>query len=182
MIGKLLLKLVVKASLPLIALAGIFSYGLYLKGGDPLSMWSNVASRAVGSIRENGANTVQSMQALKSEALSGSSSTSVTTAYTWVDSTGTTHFGSSPPAGVAAKVIHIRPNSPMTSPTGLTPTADTAPKADTPPKSAAVPKQAVQNTEQTQKLPGMAGVKLPVNIQPQDLGLTREQLLDMLGQ
>jgi len=54
---KLVLKLLFKACLPLVAVAGILSYGLYLKGGDPMKMWSSVASRitstATGHTSEN---------------------------------------------------------------------------------------------------------------------------------
>ena len=181
MLVKLLLKIVFKASLPIVAVAGVLSYGLYLKGGDPMSMWSTIASRTVGSIRDSGANTVQSVKAL---APAGSSSKTSTTVYTWVDASGTTHFGSTPPIGVAAKSMKIStsssaavlPAQPSTMATTIAPT-----KAPT--TSAALPRQeSLDQAEQTENLPGMAGVKLPVNIQPEDLGLTRDKLLKMIGQ
>ena len=166
MLGKLVLKIVFKASLPLVAVAGVLSYGLYLKGGDPMSMWSTVANRTIGSIRESGANTVQSVQALAPNTQGSSSSTLV---YTWVDASGTTHYGSNPPIGVAAKSMSINTQSPSPTPAAAAPTT----------AAAALPENVA---EQTENLPGMAGVKLPVNIQPEDLGFTREELLKMIGQ
>lgn len=181
MIGKLLLKIVFKASLPLLAVAGVLTYGLYLKGGDPLSMWSSIANRTVGAIRESGANTIQSVQALAPVG-SSSSSQSSTTVYTWVDSKGTTHFGSTPPPGVAAKSMVLK-SSPQSSSTAATQASTThSPTAPASTSLKASPTQAAALPNTHERLPGMAGVKLPVNIQPEDLGLTREDLLNMIGQ
>jgi len=167
MLVKLLLKIVFKASLPLVAVAGIVSYGLYLKGGDPMSMWSTIASRTMGSIRNSGADTVQSVQALAS---SNSSSKKSTTVFTWVDASGTTHFGSTPPVGVVAQSKQIYTHSPVASSAAST----------QPASASALPQQ--ESPEHAENLPGVAGVNLPINIKAEDLGLTQEELLEMINQ
>ena len=128
-----------------------------------MSMWSTIASRTMGSIRDSGTDTVQSVQALAS---SNNSSKKSTTVYTWVDASGTTHFGSTPPVGVVAQSKQIYTNSPV---------------ASAPPTSAsALPQQ--ESPEHAENLPGVAGVNLPINIKAEDLGLTQEELLEMINQ
>ena len=171
MLVKMILKLLFKATLPLVAIAGVLSYGLYLKGGDPMKMWSTVGNRLAGSIRESGANTIQSVQSLNPV---GQGSQTNTTVYTWVDENGTTHFGSNPPPGVAARSMTIRTNR-----------GEVAPNHSAQQNSSSSSTgQSVQtsstNSENNENLPGAAGMKLPINITPEDLGLDREQLLELV--
>lgn len=173
---KLVLKLLFKACLPLVAVAGILSYGLYLKGGDPMKMWSSVASRITGSIGQSTANTAQSFQNLSPI---GEGSQNSTTVYSWVDANGTTHFGSQPPPGIQAKTLNINSSRNVVAPTyapARTPNRSISASASTP--------RTVQTTStdsgSDENLPGMAGMKLPIDIKPEDLGLSQEELLNLL--
>ncbi len=165
MLVKLVLKLLLKATVPLIAVAGVLSYGLYLKGGDPMAMWSKVGSKMMGSMRESGTRTAQSVQSLSPV---GQASSTKKTVYSWVDASGTTHYGSNPPPGVTARALTIRSSSSTVAPPPVPqPSAHSIPTGGS-------------ASGLDENLPGMAGVKLPIDIQPEDLGLTREELLNML--
>lgn len=125
MVGKLLFK----ATLPLVFLAGIATYGYYMKGGDPGALWGGVfervgvqarqlasgvrddASRAAGTLSRSasvGLNVEDTGQAGKSRV------------YKWVDADGVTHFSSSAPAGIESSLLMIDPDvnvlAPVTAP------------------------------------------------------------------
>lgn len=171
MLVKLVFKILFKASLPLVAVAGVLSYGLYLKGGDPISMWSTIASRAVGSVRESSVRTADSVKALAPMSTGSSNHAAV---FSWVDQNGVKHYGSTPPAGVDATPMSIRTTKRSGTPGAYPSTASTA--------SAAQPTAAAsQPVADSEPLPGMAGVKLPMNIKPEDLGLDREEILKLLN-
>jgi len=61
---KMILKLLFKAMVPLICVAGFLSYGLYMKGGDPMAMWSKIGGGMLGSLRDTGTKTAESVQSL----------------------------------------------------------------------------------------------------------------------
>ena len=44
MLFKMIGKLLFKATIPLLIVAGLFSYGMYSRGGDPLAMWKGFGS------------------------------------------------------------------------------------------------------------------------------------------
>jgi len=166
MLLKMCLKLLLKAMVPLIAVAGMMTYGLYLKGGDPMKMWSKIGNGMLGSMRQSGQRTAESVQALNPVG-DGPRRTQV---FSWVDAHGTTHYGSNPPAGVTARSMSINTTSNVVAP---------------PPK----PAQPVQTSMGAGSsndsgfdgaLPGVAGQDFPINIKPEDLGMTQEELFKML--
>jgi hypothetical protein len=172
---KLVLKILFKASLPLVAVAGVLSYGLYLKGGDPISMWSTIASRAVGSVRESSVRTADSVKALAPMSTGASNHAAV---FSWVDQNGVKHYGSAPPAGVEAKPMSIRTSA---GPSSSTAYRSTATSSNEPSSKRSNTAAASLQTVDGEPLPGMAGVKLPMNIKPEDLGLDREEILKLLN-
>ncbi len=46
MLWRLIAKLMFKACVPLILIAGVLTYGFYLRGGDPGALWKGIAGRA----------------------------------------------------------------------------------------------------------------------------------------
>lgn len=187
MLVKIILKLLLKAIFPIVMVAGIASYGLYLKGGDPMKMWSTVGNRIAGSIRESGANTAQSIRSLSPV---GEGSQSNTTVYSWVDGSGTTHFGSYPPPGVTARTMSINSNVNVVAPTvapepisssRLTSGSSSRSSSHSSSRSNGRTVQTRSDASDfTENLPGIAGMQLPVNIDPEDLGMNREELLNLL--
>jgi len=160
MILRLLLKIGFKAFLPLAATLGIIFYMGYMNGGDPMSTARKVLAQTgggaatsqpsamermkgsvtgtfdtiMGKTRESVASIKRSSGPEASAALpSGQASSGV---YRWEDSTGTTHYGSNPPADAQ----NVRPVALRSNPA---PSATSATSAN------------------NDAVPGMPGVNLP---------------------
>lgn len=135
MLWRLVARLLFKACLPLVAIAGVLTYGVYLRGGDPGALWSSVAerslgqfdrlfagvqedtSRAAGAIARSATSMVGSGEGggARSGARSG-----LTEVFTWKDVNGITHYSNSPPEGVAsgtvARTVRVDPNTNVLAP------------------------------------------------------------------
>lgn len=116
MLGRMVVKLLFKACVPLVAVAGVMSYGVYLRGGDPAGMWKHVASGAfgqIGSTLSKAKTDVAGMAgslANNTGLQSAGAGRDTTTVFTWKDANGTTHFGTSAPGDVAASTLTVDPN------------------------------------------------------------------------
>ncbi len=101
---RLVFKVLFKACLPLVAMVGFLSYGLYMKGGDPAGLASKVFGNMLSDMKSTASDATQSAKSL-TPAMPGAASASHTQVYKWVDENGVTHFGSNAPDnGVASKV------------------------------------------------------------------------------
>ena len=112
MLSRLIVRLSFKAVLSLAMLLGIASYGLYLSGGDPKSLWQRIASGTIDSVGESiGAlgDRVPTSVAMPA-AMSGSGGAAAGQVWTWRDENGLAHYASAPPAGVTATPLGIDPN------------------------------------------------------------------------
>ena len=108
MLTKMIFKLLFKAMLPIVAMVGIISYGMYMKGGDPAGMLKKV----VGNLFQSAKSSVQNVGDSVASVGSGTSSSSnKTTVYQWVDEHGVTQFGSRPPEGVASSAKTFNNNA-----------------------------------------------------------------------
>lgn len=122
MVFKLIGKLLFKATIPFVIIAGLISYGMYSKGGDPMAMWkgfgsgvtdqlatmfSNVkddASNAADAVA-NAANVgpVDSIAAK----IGGSKRTQM---FTWKDANGVTNYSTVAPNDADSKKMSVNPN------------------------------------------------------------------------
>jgi len=159
MIGKLICKILLKATLPLAAMIGISSYMLYMNGGDPLKLLKmatgGVGSQASGlldSARENSQAMLDGIQ----DGIGGDGEAAPArspTVYRWVDAGGSTHFGTSPPTD-ARQVVQM----------SVDPDRNVIPTRKVSQQAAPV-----NNEIQEQRLPGAAGMKLPGGMDPEAL-------------
>jgi len=106
MLFKMVLKVMFKAMVPLVVVAGALSYGTYMRGGDPMATVTKIAGGAFDSMKQSGQQATESVQAL---AQGGSSATVANDSqvYKWTDASGAIMFGSKPPDGVEAKQLNI---------------------------------------------------------------------------
>jgi hypothetical protein len=131
MLWRLVVKMLFKASVPLIAIAAVLTYGVYLRGGDPGVLWKTVADRSFGQIPRlfSGAkdSATHAVGALSREASDSADSGSGkrTEVFTWRDANGVTHFSSSRPTGVEASTVSVNPDTnvlaPVKTPVAATP-------------------------------------------------------------
>ena len=116
MLWRLVAKLMFKAMLPLIAVAGVFSYGIYMRGGDPSLIWKKLGSGSV----ERAAAMFSGVQNDASRAVGALSSAAAgeseagkrehTEVFTWQDADGVTHYSTSAPASITARTLSVDPN------------------------------------------------------------------------
>lgn len=117
MLWRIVGKLLLKATVPLLLVLGVLSYGHYLRGGDPGALWKGVAdsgaSRFVGALNgtldgaKRGAGAaVSSMRSDSAEGEAGEKSE----VFTWQDADGVTHFSQTAPVGVSARAVTVDPN------------------------------------------------------------------------
>ena len=140
-----------------------------------MKMWSAVGNRIASSVRESSNTTAQSIKSLSPV---GEGHSTNTTVYSWVDAQGTTHYSSHPPAGVEARSMSISSSRNVVAPTyAPEPNSTSASSFDTTPRT--VQTSGVE-TELGGELPGIAGMNLPMDIKPEDLGLDRDELLKLL--
>ena len=103
----MIFKLLFKAMLPIVAMVGIISYGMYMKGGDPAGMFRLVLGNTIQTAKSSVQNAGDALPTVGSS----TSSNHKTTVYQWVDEYGVTQFGSRPPPGVAAAEKTFNNNS-----------------------------------------------------------------------
>jgi hypothetical protein len=116
MLWRLVAKLLLKAMVPLILVAGVFSYGVYMRGGDPSVMWKSVAVSGVDRVAGIFSG-VQDDASRAVDALSSNASADATAGklersevYTWQDADGVTHYSTSVPSSVTAQTVIVDPN------------------------------------------------------------------------
>lgn len=111
MLGRLVVKLLFKACVPLVAVAGVMTYGVYLKGGDPAGLWKNVASGALGTAGDMVSKAKTDVTTVAGN-LSGDKQSAGrnTDVFTWKDDDGVTHFGTSRPEGTQATKLSVNPD------------------------------------------------------------------------
>jgi len=204
---KMIFKLMFKATLPLVIIVGFLSYGLYTRGGDPLAVLSKVASSAMGSARTAGSNTAESVQSLATFTnVKDEKPRPGTVIYQWTDANGVAQFSSHPPQGVGATAMNIRT---ATNHRPVAPAQEPQDQQMQQPQQQQWQQQGQQQQWQQppqqqqasthnrrnqrvdrldpksiglegDRLPGMAGMQLPANIDLEDLGLKPEDVLKLL--
>lgn len=117
MVWRILGKLLFRTTVSLVLVLGVLSYGHYLRGGDPGSLWKNIAGngaqRFVGVLNgsldglKRGADA--SVAALRSGVRS-SEAAGKAVIFTWQDADGITHFSQTAPSGVTSRTVTIDPN------------------------------------------------------------------------
>ena len=122
MVFKLIAKLLFKATIPFAIIAGLISYGVHSKGGDPMAMWkgfgSGITDQLAGmySKARDGASNVANAVADKVDVgpvdaiaakVGGSKRTKV---FTWKDANGVTQYSNIAPNDVESRIMSVNPN------------------------------------------------------------------------
>lgn len=148
---KLIFKILLKASIPLICMVGIMSYAMYSRGGDPAAFFGKILGNSIQSAKTS----VQDAGSAITSAAPTASASNKTTVYKWVDKHGVAQFGSRPPEGVAATAMTLKNNANVVKTRKM---AQTDMKATGEQQSGLGP--------DGQPLPGVAGMNLPVAVDP----------------
>lgn len=186
MLWRLVAKLLFKACLPLVAIAGVLTYGVYLRGGDPAALWKSVAGRGlsqfdamIAGVKGDTSRAVDSIAGGVDSLATDRQGDGLTAVFTWQDADGVTHYSSSRPTGVEAGTVTVDPNTNVLAPVR-------APQVEQDTGNGSVPGTA---TELDGQLPGVAGQVLatrkPERSSPGDgdgalPGVDPAQLLRML--
>ena len=116
MLWRLVAKLLLKAMVPLILVAGVFSYGVYMRGGDPSVMWKPIAVGGVDRVAgifsgaQDGASRAVGALSGKASGDTTAGKLERTEVYTWQDAGGVTHYSSSAPSSGTAQTVIVDPN------------------------------------------------------------------------
>ena len=145
---KLIFKIIFKAMVPIVCVVGVMSYGMYMNGGDPAAMFKKVLGNSIQSAKTSVRGAADSVQSVSPVSLPSSK----TTVYQWVDANGVTQFGSAPPEGVAATAKTYNNNANLV--------------AGVPKPVAAEPVASSATELDNENLPGVAGMDLPVSVDP----------------
>jgi len=148
----MILKMLLKIMIPFILLIGALSYGMYTRGGNPGALLSKVFSGTFQSAKSSVQGAGDSLQSVTKQATGNDT----TTVYKWVDENGVTQFGSAPPAEGGATTLTVKDSY-----KGVAP----------PPQNLQSQKMSSDAAEHGlgpdgKRLPGMAGMKLPVDVDP----------------
>ncbi|MBX2880886.1 MAG: DUF4124 domain-containing protein [Granulosicoccus sp.] len=163
MLKIIILKLLLKATIPLLLLAGVLSYGLYLQGADPAALWRSVGSgmnqQLANSLSTVAGQATSAMNRARSSADKllvtdrvSSPQTGTDRVYTWVDEQGVTHFSTRRPDDISTtRMISVNPDTNVLAPVGELQGPDDSQKANS--------SDAINNIEQQlgEPLPGIAG-------------------------
>ena len=144
-----MLKIAVRATLPLMMVLGAVSYTLYLRGGDPLALLSSVGGGAsaqvsamFASVKSTMGTTLAAAQSTLPAAADASDGNQ--TLYRWTDASGSPHYSNVKPVGVGEiDVVKVDPNQNLLQAVKGTTAERTAQQAADP------------------SLPGAAGIALP---------------------
>ncbi len=129
MLLRIMAKLLLKATFPLLIIAGLFTYGVYMKGGDPSAMWKNAGSGIAtqfgslfSGVKEDAGRAAATVSraaegGLGAVAPGASSSRKV---LTWRDENGVTHFGTVAPVGVQSTTVSVNPDQNVLAPVKVT--------------------------------------------------------------
>ncbi len=192
MLWRLVAKLLLKATVPLIAIAGLFTYGVYTRGGDPAALWTNIASRGVSQftalisgVQNDSRQVVNALSDTVGQPIVGDSA-SHTSVFTWQDADGVTHYSTSAPEGIEAQALSINPDVNVLAPV---PAPSVAPKS----ASGQIRQGSAQQTRESSAqvaqelggtLPGVAGQVLSnssdVRAESSGSAMDPQQLLKML--
>lgn len=122
MVFKLIGKLLFKATIPFAIIAGLISYGMYSKGGDPMAMWKGFGSGITDQLatmfskaRDDASTAAQAVADVANVGpvdaiaakVGGSKRTKV---FTWKDANGVTQYSSIAPNGVESRKMSVNPN------------------------------------------------------------------------
>ena len=125
MLFKILAKLLFKASIPLILIAGLLTYGLHLQGGDPAALWKSAGSgfmaqagKLIAGVKKDASQAADKMGNAASGGLQGldSSTGGMTQVFTWKDSEGITHYSTEAPEGVQTRKMSVNPDQNVLAP------------------------------------------------------------------
>lgn len=157
MLTKLIGKLLLRATIPLVAMVGIASFGLHSVGGDPLAILKSVTGgfgQQVASLLGNARDSADvTFSAAKSGLGSDKKRSSSQQLYRWTDSAGVTHFSNEPPADVKnVTTLTVNPNRNVMD-------ASKPPKPEKAAFSTAAGHDPVKDVMQ-QPMPGMSGMAL----------------------
>lgn len=145
----MIFKILLKATIPMVIIAGVMSYGMYTRGGDPAGLFKKLLGSSMQSAKSSIQGAGDSLESISPVAKSANK----TTVYKWVDENGNTQFGSAPPEGINATAKTYNNNANLMAATPVQKRPD--PNAQTP-----------HLGPDGQPLPGMAGMNLPVAIDP----------------
>lgn len=151
MLTKIVLKMLLKITIPIVCLVGVMSYGMYMKGGDPGALFKKLVGNSIQSAKssvQGAGDSLQSVSSLKSG--------NKTTVYKWVDENGVTQFGSAPPDGVAAQSQTYNNNANLMN-------AQKPQSREPALGDEQMPPGVLPNGE---RMPGVAGMNLPVSVDP----------------
>ena len=118
MLLKLIGKLLFKATIPLGIVAGLFSYGLYARGGDPVAMWKGFGAGAmdqmaslISNVKDDASNAAANVANVGAGDLSfgKSDSSKRTQVFTWKDADGVTHYSTIAPTDTDSRQISVNP-------------------------------------------------------------------------
>ncbi len=154
MLVKLIFKLLFKATIPIVAVVGVMSYGYYLKGGDPGAVFAKIVDKTV----QNAKSSVKDAGDSVKIASPVSAPASKTTVYQWKDENGVTVFGQRAPEDVASTTLVINNNKNVV-----------AAQKPVMPEPLAQELGAANLGPNGEPLPGVAGMNLPVSMDPATL-------------
>ncbi len=146
---KIIFKMLFKATIPVVIIAGVMSYGMYMRGGDPAGLFKKLVGNSVQSAKSSIQGAGDSFQSMSPVDLPNSK----TTVYQWVDENGNTQFGSTPPEGIDATAKTYNNNANLMAGT---------PAQKQPEPNVQSPGQGPDGNP----LPGVAGMNLPVAVDP----------------
>jgi len=117
MLWRLVARILFKASVPLLAIAGVLTYGVYLRGGDPAALWGSVAERGLAQfdklfagVQDDASRAADAIGRSAAGLSSSPDSAGRTTVFTWQDADGLTHYSTERPDGVMAGTVSVDPN------------------------------------------------------------------------
>jgi hypothetical protein len=125
MVFKLIGKLLFKATIPLLIVAGLFTYGMSTRGGDPVAMWKGFGSNVMDQLAslfseaKDDAATAAAAVAKVGEGstgiaeITGSKRTKI---FTWKDANGVTQYSNVAPSDFDSKKLSINPNTNVMAP------------------------------------------------------------------
>lgn len=125
MLLRILAKLLFKATIPLFLIAGIFTYGYYMKGGDPASLWAGAGSGVMkqlsslfSGVKDDASRAAASVSQVAGDGLGAvNSDKSVNRkVYTWTDADGVTHYSSVAPNGTQSATVSVNPDQNVMAP------------------------------------------------------------------
>ena len=165
MLWRLTVKLMFKACVPLILLAGVLTYGSYLRGGDPAALWKDIARRTSGQVAsvfsgmgDDASRAAGALGRGVASATGTETENGLTKVYTWKDASGVTHYSSAEPAGVSTTFVSVDPNVNVLAPVTSAPRANDSQSGE---ESA---------RKSTDRLPGVAGQVLSTRSDRQSSG------------